>query len=65
MKISVRELHLAAYIKSNGGELVSLENGHFHFATNMSETDWRVRHINSCCIKVDNEMLSLKRMIAR
>ncbi len=65
VKISVRELNLAAYIKANGGELVSLENGSFHFETSMSETDWRVRHSNSCCIKVDNEMLSLKRMIAR
>lgn len=65
VSIHKREMNLAAYIKTNGGELVAVDKatGFYHFATTVSESDWRVRHSNSCCIKVDSEMLSLKRMM--
>lgn len=65
VSIHKREMNLAAYIKMNGGELISVDKagGMYHFATSLSESEWRVRHSNSCCIKVDSEMLSLKRMM--
>lgn len=63
VKISSRELNLAAYMKANGATLVAYNSGTFIFNTPVSETEWRVKHSNSCCIKVDNEMLTLKRMI--
>jgi hypothetical protein len=63
VKISSRELNLAAYMKANGATLTAFVGGVFVFNTEDSESQWRVRHSNSCCVKVDNEMLTLKRMI--
>ena len=64
VKISSKELNLAAYMKANGANLVAVNGGQFVFDTHHPETEWRVKHSNSCCVKVDNELLSLKRMVA-
>lgn len=56
------ELNLAGYMKANGAELQGFDSRGFHFKSCTNETQWRVDHSNSCCFRVDNEMLALKRM---
>ena len=62
VNITHKELHLAAFMKANGAELLSVKDG-FLFETDETEEAWRIRHSNSCCVLVDNEMLSMKRML--
>lgn len=61
--IEVKELHLAAYMKVNGGEFVKFENRRFVFKTDKSESEWRVLHSNSCCRRVDLELIELRKFL--
>lgn len=65
IKISSRDMHLAAYMKANGAELVAASKTDFGFVfrSTTSEAQWRINHSNSCCKRVDDELLSLKRML--
>ena len=63
VSIGSKDMHLAAYMKANGAELQSVTDNKFNFITDMKESDWRVKHSNSCCRVVDNELLSLRRML--
>ena len=65
INISIKELHLAAYIKSMGGRLVHFENDHYVFESDKSESDWRIRHSNSESLLVDRELLTLKNFIRK
>jgi uncharacterized protein involved in high-affinity Fe2+ transport len=58
--ISKRDLHLAAYIKAHGGELTGYKNGSFHFE---SDVEWRVQHASSDALRVDQELLVLRRFV--
>ena len=62
IKIDSRDLHLAAYMRYNGAELVSFERGVFTFLSNKKISDWRIEHTSSDCFKIDRELMSLKRM---
>jgi hypothetical protein len=63
IKIISRDMHLAAYMKANGAELVAVQNKSFIFKSELEESAWRLKHSNSCCKRVDDELLALKRMI--
>jgi hypothetical protein len=63
MTISKRDLHLAAYIKAHGGELVSYKNGNFYFESDVPESEWRVKHASSDALRVDQELLVLRRFV--
>lgn len=65
IKISSRELHLAAYIKAKGGALVEYSDGMFVFETNKTEIEWRLAHSNSESLLVDRELLTLKQFITK
>lgn len=60
-----REIHLAAYMKTQGASLVKAgpEFG-FIFETDRSLNDWRVEHSNSLALAVDRELLTLKRFLS-
>ncbi|CAB4122401.1 hypothetical protein UFOVP35_13 [uncultured Caudovirales phage] len=61
--ISRRELHLAAYVKAHGAELTSYVNGNFYFLSDIPESDWRVEHAGSDALRVDQELLALRRFV--
>jgi hypothetical protein len=61
MKVEIKELGLAAYIKICGGQLVSFENDHFSFESEMGLNEWRVKYMNSCCYKHDMELMNLRK----
>jgi len=61
IEISRKELHLAAYMKAHGAEFIDFSNDCFVFNSDRPETEWRVAHINSCCLKTDTELFALKR----
>jgi hypothetical protein len=63
MTISKRDLHLAAYIKAHGGELTGYKNGSFHFESDIPESEWRVKHASSDALRVDQELLVLRRFV--
>ena len=65
VKISSKELHLAAFIKAMGGSLVEYSNNTFVFETDKSEIDWRIQHSNSESLLVDRELLTLKQFIVK
>jgi hypothetical protein len=64
-KISVhkREMHLAAYIKANGGTLIGYKDNFFSFESSEAEVDWRVKHAISDALRVDQELLVLRRFV--
>jgi|GEM_PF-4291287 hypothetical protein len=64
-KIAVhkREMHFAAYIKANGGELIGYKDNMFHFLSDTPEVDWRVKHASSDALRVDQELLVLRRFV--
>ena len=61
--MEIRELHLAAFMKVNGAEFVRFENRKFVFKTDKAESEWRVQHSNSCCRRVDLELIELRKFI--
>ena len=60
IKISSKELHLAAYIKAKGGALVEFTDNAFVFNTEKTEIEWRLMHSNSESLLVDRALLTLK-----
>lgn len=65
IKIPRRELHLAAYIKAEGGTFIEYKMGAFCFETLKSENEWRVLHSNSESLRVDRELFTLKSFFQR
>jgi hypothetical protein len=63
MKLKVRSLHLAAYIKTHGAVLVDVEDGQFVFESEKSIKEWRIEHSASCCRRVDKELIDLRNLI--
>jgi hypothetical protein len=62
-EVKVKDLHLAAYMKFHGATFTMFQGGFFYFESNITESEWRVRHSNSCCRGVDNELFSLKKFL--
>jgi hypothetical protein len=63
MRIKVRSLHLAAYIKTHGGLLVDVEDDQFVFDSEKSTKEWRIEHSASCCRRVDKELIDLRNLL--
>lgn len=61
--LTISELHLAAYMKYNGASFLGFRSGRFLFSTDRTEAEWRVRHSNSCCRGVDNELITLRKFL--
>lgn len=64
-KIETRELHLAAYMKASGASFQGHEGGNFVFLSEKSLSEWRVAHSNSCCRRVDLELISLRKFLPK
>jgi len=65
IRIPRSELHLAAYLKSHGADFMNFSDGCFIFESDLPETEWRVAHSNSCCLKTDVELFTLKKFLPR
>ena len=63
MRLEIRKLGLAAFIKMNNEELVQVNNGKFVFESECSEVEWEVRYLNSCCHRHDTELINLRKLI--
>lgn len=65
VRIETQNLGLAAYIKMNGGQVVSVANRTYVFNTPDKKTldEWTVEYSNSCCQKHDNELMGLRKMM--
>jgi hypothetical protein len=50
-------------MKANGAELIDVKDRTFIFTSHIGERMWRLQHSNSCCKRVDDELLTLKRMM--
>lgn len=60
MKISVKHLGLAAYIRMQGAPLVRVVDKEFIFDSDKAVGDWRVEYNNSCCMKHDTFVCELR-----
>lgn len=62
-RFDVRQLHLAAYIKANGATFIGCADRVFTFVSDKSLDDWRVEHSNSCCRRVDMQLIELRKFL--
>ena len=60
MRLSTKNLSLAAFMKANGAIFTGLDNDRFVFETEIQVSEWKIRHMNSCCRKVDIELIALR-----
>lgn len=65
LRLSSKDLHFAAYVKAGGIPLDRIENGMFVFLLDSAQqaTKLRVEHSNSEALKVDRELLCLKKFL--
>lgn len=59
-RIQVSDLHFAAYLKANNVSFLGVESGAFVFDSDVPEGTLRTRHSNSCCRRVDQELIDLR-----
>lgn len=62
-ELDIRNLHLAAYIKYYGANLVRIENNKMIFESSKSLQEWQLEHSKSDSLKIDRELLTLKRLV--
>ena len=62
-EFDTRDLHFAAYLKANGAEFISFEGKAFRFRSDKAVSTWRVEHANSCCRRVDLELIELRKFL--
>lgn len=62
--IFIKQLGLAAFLKSNGCKLVKVEDRIFHFETDISFKDWSIRYSNSCCFAHDTALCELRKLLS-
>lgn len=63
--VHIRSLGLAAYLKTAGCKLVTVEDNQFVYESDRSEREWQVEYLNSCCYKHDSEVMSLRKLKTR
>jgi hypothetical protein len=63
IEVGIKNIHLAAYIKTFGGKLIDIQNNKFIFESEKSIQDWQLQHSNSESLMVDRELLTLKRIV--
>lgn len=61
--VAKRDIHLAAYMKAHGAKLTEYRDGKFYFISDIPESDWRVKHAGSDALRVDQELLVLRRFV--
>jgi len=61
--VAKRDIHLASYMKAHGAELTEYREGKFYFDSALPETEWRVKHAGSDALRVDQELLVLRRFV--
>lgn len=62
-EFAVRQLHLAAYIKAHGGELLSCVDRVFTFRSRRPLAAWSSDHEDSCCRRVDLQLIELRKFL--
>lgn len=60
MRIAVRHLGLAAYVKIHGGVLTDVQGKDFIFESEKPLLEWRIAYNNSCCMKHDAAVCDLR-----
>lgn len=63
IEVNKANIHLAAYIKSFGGKLIGFDNDKFIIDSDRTLQEWQLDHSNSESLKVDRELLTLKRVM--
>jgi len=62
VRIDIKSLGLAAYIKQHGVELISCQKNNFVFESSKDAEYWEIKYANSCCSKHDGEVCNLRRL---
>jgi len=65
--LEIDNLGLAAFMKMNGLKLVKVIGKCFVFdeRDGMSEEEWKIKYLNSCCFRHDTELMMLRKLISR
>jgi len=64
MIIKTRNLGLAAFIKMNNEELLKSDGRWFSFESKLTETEWYIKYLNSCCYNHDRILCDLRTIIS-
>lgn len=61
-RVSVKKLHLAAYMQEHGATFIGFDktSRSFLFETDKTLDAWSVQHSNSCCARVDARLINLR-----
>lgn len=63
-QIDTKQLHFAAYLKAHDVTFLGLQpSGAFRFTSERPESDWQIEHLNSCCRRVDRELIDLRKLL--
>jgi len=62
VRIDIKSLGLAAYIKQHNIELINCHNNSFVFESSKDTDYWEIKYMNSCCSKHDGEVCNLRRL---
>ena len=59
--VKIKQLGLAAYAMMSGAKLIKVENREFVFESELTESEWRIRYNNSCCMQHDSIVCELRK----
>lgn len=62
--LSIKQLGLAAYLKSNGCTLIKVEDRVFYFETEKTFKEWSISYSNSCCFAHDSALCELRKLLS-
>lgn len=63
MRVEIKQLGLAAYVKINGGRILGYQDGKFIMDTDKSEQEWEIEYMNSESFKHDSEVMYLRKLM--
>lgn len=63
MRVEIKQLGLAAFVKINGGKIVGYTNGKFVMDTDRTEQEWEIEYMNSESFKHDSEVMYLRKLM--
>jgi len=63
MRLYIKGIGLAAYIKMQGDKLVDVKNKMFVFESDKTEQAYQIEYLSSCCSYHDAEVCNLRKLL--
>jgi len=63
MRLYIKGIGLAAYIKMQGEKLVDVQDKRFVFESDKTEQEYQIEYLSSCCSYHDAEVCNLRKLL--